>query len=213
MKPIETELQAGRTAAEDPESAAMHAARNWSWLLVCILFAGLQPLPASAEPTPAATQGARDAQHDFDFEIGSWKTHVSRLLHPLSGTTTWAQYDGTTEVTKVWFGKANLVQLEVDGPAGHLEFASFRLYNPDTHQWSLNVASSRGGELGVPTVGGFKDGRGEFYDHETWNGKPIVVRFVITEINPDSIHFEQAFSPDDGKTWEMNWIADDTRVK
>lgn len=70
----------------------------------------------------------------------------------------------------------------------------------------------RGGELGVPTVGGFKDGRSEFYDHETWDGRPIVVRFVITPRGPDAIHFEQAFSTDDGKTWELNWIADDTRT-
>lgn len=213
MKRTEPELQAGRTAAEGPDNAAMCAARAWSWALACVLCAGLQPLAVSAEPAPAAAQAARDAQHDFDFEIGSWKTHVARLLHPLTGSTAWGQYDGTTEVLKVWGGKANLVQLEVDGPVGHLELASFRLYDPGTGQWSLNVASSRGGGLGVPTVGGFKDGRGEFYDHETWNSKPIVVRFVITEINPDSIHFEQAFSADDGKTWEKNWIADDTRVK
>ncbi len=75
------------------------------------------------------------------------------------------------------------------------------------------MASSRGGGLGVPTVGGFKDGRGEFYDHETWGQKPILVRFVITRTDADSAHFEQAFSADDGKTWELNWIADDMRIK
>ena len=159
-----------------------------------------------------AAQAPRDASHDFDFEIGHWQTHVSRLLHPLTGSKEWAEYDGTTLVSPVWEGRANLVQLEVDGKAGHLEFLSLRLYNPGTGQWSLNVASSRGGELGVPTVGGFKDGRGEFYDHESWDGHPIVVRFVITPKSPDAIHFEQAFSADDGKTWEMNWIADDTRT-
>src|SRR5690242_12991267 len=81
---------------------------------------------------------SRDGQHDFDFEIGTWKTHVSRLLHPLSGSGEWAQYDGTTVVRKVWNGRANLVELEADGSAGHLELASFRLYNPEAHQWSLN---------------------------------------------------------------------------
>ena len=160
-----------------------------------------------------ASAAPPDASHGFDFELGSWKTHVSRLLHPLAGSKEWADYDGTTEVTPVWNGRANLVQLEVDGKAGHLEFLSLRLYRPDDGQWSLNVASSRGGVLGVPTVGGFKDGYGEFYDHESWDGRPIVVRFVITPRGPDAIHFEQAFSADDGKTWELNWVADDTRVK
>jgi hypothetical protein len=153
----------------------------------------------------------RDGAHDFDFEIGTWKTHVSRLLHPLSGSSTWAQYDGTSVVSKVWSGRANLVELEADGSAGHLELASFRLYNPESHQWSLNVASSRGGSFGVPTIGEFKNGRGEFYDQETFNDRAILVRFVISNISATACHFEQAFSADGGKTWEVNWIADDTR--
>ena len=155
---------------------------------------------------------AHDGQHDFDFHMGKWKTHVSRLQHPLSGSTTWVEYDGTTVVSKVWNGKANLVELEVDGPAGHLELLSLRLYNPETHQWGLNVASSGGGEIGVPTVGEFKNGRGEFFDHETFNGRAILVRFRIFDIQPASIKFEQAFSTDDGKTWEVNWRATDTRT-
>jgi hypothetical protein len=162
---------------------------------------------------PAVPAAAPDGAHDFDWEIGTWKTHVKRLLHPLTGSNTWAEYDGSSAIRKVWGGKANLVELEVDGPAGHLELMSLRLYDPDAHQWSLNVASSRGGGLGVPTLGGFKGGKAEFYDQETWAGKPIRVRFVISDIHPDSAHFEQAFSGDGGKTWETNWIADDTRLK
>lgn len=160
----------------------------------------------------AAFAQSTDGSHDFDFEIGTWKTHVSRLVHPLSGSKVWAQYDGTSAVSKVWNGRANLVELEADGPQGHLELASFRLYNPQAHQWSLNVASSRGGSFGTPTVGEFKDGRGEFYDQETFNDRAILVRFVISNITPKSCHFEQAFSADGGKTWEVNWIADDTRM-
>ena len=154
----------------------------------------------------------RDGAHDFDFEIGTWKTHVARLLHPLSGSNTWAQYDGTSVVRKVWNGRANLVELEVDGPAGHIEALSLRLYNPQSRQWSLNFASGRGGTLGVPTVGGFKDGRGEFYDQEQFGDRSVLVRFVISVLSADSCHFEQAFSADGGRTWEANWIATDTRV-
>jgi hypothetical protein len=105
------------------------------------------------------------------------------------------------------------VELEADGSAGHLELLSLRLYNPDAHQWSLNVASSRGGSLGVPSIGALKDGRGEFIDQETFDGRAILVRFVISDIKPDSCHFEQAFSDDGGKTWEVNWIATDVRAK
>ena len=164
---------------------------------------------AAAATASAAT---RDGQHDFDFHIGKWKTHVSRLQQPLSGSTTWVEYDGTTVVSKVWNGRANLVELEADGSAGHLELLSLRLYNPETHQWSLNVASSRGGELGIATIGEFKNGRGEFFDHEPFNGRTILVRFTIYDIQASSIKFEQAFSADEGKTWEVNWRATDTRV-
>lgn len=159
------------------------------------------------------TSRERDGQHDFDFEIGTWKTHLKRLLHPLSGSTTWVEYDGTTVVRKVWNGRANLVELVADGPAGHFEGLNLRLYNPQSHQWSLNFASVNSGAMSQPTIGGFKNGRGEFFDQETFDGRAIFVRFVISDITPNSCHFEQAFSDDGGKTWEVNWIAADTRVK
>jgi hypothetical protein len=189
-------------------------------LLLCSLIVFSQPLQGAGHqvldaartsfpPTPTE----RDGQHDFDFEIGSWKTHLKRLLHPLTGSTTWVEYDGTSVVRKVWNGRANLLELEVDGPSGHIEALSLRLYNPDTHQWSLNFSNSAAGAMSQPAIGEFKNGRGEFYDQETLNGRAIFVRFVIFDITPDSCRFEQSFSDDGGKTWEANWIATDTRVK
>jgi hypothetical protein len=163
------------------------------------------------DPERAASR--RDGQHDFDFEIGTWKTHLRRLVHPLSGSTTWVEYEGTTVVRKVWNGRANLVELDVGGPAGHIEALSLRLYNPETRQWSLNFSNSASGTMTEPAVGAFANGRGEFFNPDTLNGKAILVRFVISNITPRSCHFEQAFSDDGGKTWELNWIATDTRVE
>jgi len=119
---------------------------------------------------------------------------------------------GTTVVRKVWDGRANLVELVADGPAGHFEGLSLRLYNSQSHQWSLNFASSSSGVMSPPTIGGFENGRGEFYNQERLNGRAIFVRFVISDITATSRRFEQAFSDDGGKTWEVNWIAIDTRV-
>jgi hypothetical protein len=167
----------------------------------------------AAQASAQHIAAARDGQHDFDFEIGTWKTHLLRRLHPLTGSTTWAEYDGTTVVRKVWNGLANLVELEVAGPAGHLEGLSLRLYNPQSHQWSLNFSNSGSGTLSQPTIGQFKDGRGEFFDQELFDGRAILVRFVISNITPNSCRFEQAFSDDGGTTWEVNWIATDTRLK
>ena len=190
-----------------------------AYLLVCSLVVVLQPFQGLAQQNSAATRTAlqhapteRDGQHDFDFEIGTWKTHLKRLLHPLAGSTTWVEYEGTTVVRKVWNGRANLLELEADGPAGHFEGLNLRLYNPQSHQWSLNFANSNSGAISQPTIGEFKNGRGEFFDQETLNGRAIFVRFVISDITPNSTHFEQSFSDDGGKTWEVNWIATDTRV-
>lgn len=159
------------------------------------------------------TTKGRDGQKDFDFEIGTWKTRLKRLVKPLSGSTTWVEYEGTTVVRKVWDGRANLVELDVKGTAGRIEALSLRLYNPESRQWSLNFANLKSGVMAVPTIGEFKDGRGEFYSREDFNGRAIFIRFIISDITPDSCRFEQAFSDDGGKTWEVNWIATDTRVK
>jgi hypothetical protein len=176
--------------------------------LACGLAAAL--LASSA---PAQQVGSRDGQRDFDFEIGTWNTRLSRLEKPLSGSTSWVKYEGTTVVRKVWEGRANLVELEVDGPTGHLEALSLRLYNPQSRQWSLNFANSKGGALSEPSIGEFRNSRGEFLSQEEFNGRTILVRFIIAPITPDSCRFEQSFSDDGGKTWEVNWVATDTRVK
>lgn len=182
-------------------------------ILYCSLLLALQPSSTFAQQKAQQPAAQRDGQHDFDFEIGNWKTHLKRLVHPLTGSTTWIELDGTSVIRKVWNGRANLVELEVDGPPGHVEGLSLRLYNPQAHQWSLNFANASDGTLSVPTVGEFKNGRGEFFDQETLNGRAIYVRNVFSDITPDSYRFEQAFSTDGGKTWEVNWIAVDTRVK
>ena len=155
----------------------------------------------------------RDGQHDFDWEIGSWKTHLRRLQKPLSGSTTWVEYDGTTVVRKVWDGRANLVELKAEGPAGRFEGLSLRLYNPQSRQWSLNFVNVNGGTLTVPAIGEFKNGRGDFYNQDTYNDRAIFVRFIITKVTADQYRFEQSFSADGGQTWELNWVAVDTRVK
>jgi hypothetical protein len=180
--------------------------RSRSLLLSGIAIA-LLSIPAQAQDA-----APRDGQHDFDFEIGSWNTRLTRLQDPLSGSATWVEYTGTTVVRKVWDGRANLVELDVSGPAGRLEVLSLRLYDPGSRQWSLNSASVRSGTLGVPSVGEFRGGRGEFYSQEEFNGRTILVRFVISPVAPDSWRFEQAFSDDGGRTWEVNWIAVDTRA-
>jgi hypothetical protein len=150
--------------------------------------------------------GAHDGAHDFDFDLGAWHTHSRRLLHPLTGSKDWIELDGTTIVNKVWDGRANLAEYAADGPSGHLELLALRWYNPAAHQWYLNFATPQVGTFGVPGVGEFTNGRGEFYDQETIDGRSVLVRFSIWRITPDTAQSEQAFSDDGGKSWEVNWI-------
>ena len=160
------------------------------------------------------TSSEHDGQHDFDFELGSWKIHLKRLQNPLTGSNTWVEFDGTSVTRKVWDGRANLEEFETDGPTGHIAGLTLRLYNTESHQWSLYWANSKAGAMGgPPNVGVFKNGRGEFYCQDTFNGKVILIRYLWSEITPNSAHFEQSFSEDGGKTWEVNWITDQTRVK
>ena len=187
-------------------------------VIFVFLLALLPAMPALARqkattPADAPVAASRDGQHDFDFEIGTWKTHLKRLVHPLSGSTEWTEYEGVTTVRKVWNGRANLVELVADGPAGHFEGLNLRLYNPQSRRWSLNFSSASSGTLGQPTIGEFRGGRGEFYDQEDFNGRAILVRFVIIPIDNNTIRFEQAFSDDGGRTWEVNWVATDTRIE
>ena len=167
-------------------------------------------------PSPAATasQPLRDGQHDFDFHFGTFETHIKRLVHPLSGSTTWVELNGTVTVRKVWDGRANLEELEAGNGATHFQGLTLFLYNPQSHQWSQTFANINDGTLSEPSlIGEFKDGRGELYSQDTFNGRSILVRFVWSEITPDSHHVEQSFSADGGKTWEPNFVANLTRVK
>ncbi|MBV9269780.1 MAG: hypothetical protein JO165_01710, partial [Candidatus Eremiobacteraeota bacterium] len=151
----------------------------------------------------------RDGVHDFDWDIGLWKIHQRRRLHPLTGSNTWVEYDGTDTVEKLWDG-ANSGRILSGGPAGHLEIFTLRLYDADAHQWNIYFANRAGGKLSTPVVGEFKNGAGEFYDQEVYNGKAILVRFKVSDITTNSCRFEQAFSPDGGNTWETNFIVTET---
>jgi len=174
----------------------------------------LAPPPSVATDAGAQLQTiARDGSHDFDFDFGTWQTHSSRLLHPLTGSHDWVEMDGVTVVSRIWSGRANLAEYRAVGPTGVVELLALRVYNPKSHQWSINFATPNVGALGaVPGVGEFRDGRVDFYDQETINGRAVLVRFSIWGVTAEEARSEQAFSADGGKTWEVNWITRYTRA-
>jgi hypothetical protein len=177
-------------------------------IIVALLAVTAKRMTAQA----AVDTSTRDGRHDFDFNIGRWRTQLRRLDAPLTGSNRWFEYEGTSVVRSLLGGDASLVELDVTGPAGRIEGVLLRLYDGQARQWTMHYASRKGGQLTAPLVGEFRGNRAEFFGQEVVNGRTILVRFVISAITPDSAIFEQFFSPDGGRSWELNWRAIDTRI-
>jgi hypothetical protein len=161
----------------------------------------------------AQAEAPRDGQHDFDFNFGTWKTHIKRIQDPFSGAGQYTELNGTVTVRKVWEGRAQLEEIEADGPNGHWQGMTLFLYNPQARQWSQSFANSKNGVINPPLIGSFKDGRGELFASDTFKDRSILVRGVWSEIKPDSHHFEESYSNDGGKTWAPAFIAELSRLK
>jgi hypothetical protein len=207
------EVQLARTGPSDAVSCSRQPRRMRRAYLDAVagLFGLLSVLALAGEATTSAT--ARDGQHDFDFNLGTWKIHVERLLHPLTGSKTWVTLEGTKVVQKIWDGRAQLEQVEADGPNARLENMGLMLYDPKSHQWSVSFVNSSDGILEPPPMlGEFKSGRGEFFDSEIYDGRAIVVRITWSGFTPTTHHLEQAFSGDGGRSWESNLKVTLTRA-
>jgi hypothetical protein len=181
-------------------------------VLVAASCFGLNPSASAAEATQAAPGAVHEGQHDFDFNFGTWRTHIREVLDPFTGSTKSIELNGTVTVRKIWDGRAQLEEIEADGPNGHWEGMTLFLYNPDAHQWSQTFVGSKSGVLTSGLIGSFKDGRGELFAQDTFDGKSVLIRGVWSDIKPDSHHFEESYSNDGGKTWSTAFIAELTRL-
>ena len=184
----------------------MQVRRVWIAIVLLGALLGTGSL-AAAQPETQGPKTLRDGQHDWDTMFGTWKIHLHRRLRPLTGSNEWVDLESHDNTRKVWNGRANLDELEADGASGHIEGLTLRLYNPHSHQWSIYWSNSKTGTLENPMIGGYQNGRGEFYDQEMFGDRSIYVRFVWTNVTDNSGDFEQAFSDDGGKTWEANWVT------
>lgn len=153
----------------------------------------------------------QDGRKDFDFILGNWKVHNRRLRERLKGSTEWEEFEGELSTQPILGGLGNLEIVSMERGGRHIDGLTLRIYNPGSGQWSIYWADSIGAALLAPMVGSFKDGRGEFYDQELFEGKRIYSRFIWSDITPTSCKWAQAFSEDGGKTWETNWTTELTR--
>jgi len=151
-------------------------------------------------------------QHDFDFNPGIWHTEITRTGDPFTAPDQTMAMHGTVTVRRIWGGRAQLEEIEADGPKGHWEGLTLFLYNPKSHQWSQSFINSSMGTLDLPLVGDFKQGRGELYSEDTFKGRSILVRGVWSDIEQNGHRYNESYSDDGGKTWKQAFRANVTKT-
>ena len=154
------------------------------------------------------------APKDFDFFMGTWKVRHKRLKARLVGSGEWEVFAGVCVAQKTLGGYGNVDDNVLELPSGTYRAVTLRSYDARSETWSIWWLDSRNpGSLDIPVVGRFENGVGTFLAEDTLNGKPIQVRFQWTVPEPDAPRWEQAFSPDAGRSWETNWVMDFTRQR
>jgi len=156
------------------------------------------------------TDNAAPGVHDFDFLVGQWRVHHRKLKARLANNHEWIEFEGTLSSQPLMGGYSNVDDLVLNLPGAPYRGVALRSFDPKSQQWSIWWLDCRTplGPLDPPMRGGFKNGVGTFYGEDTLNGKPVRARFLWSDITPTSCHWEQAYSPDGGKTWETNWVQD-----
>jgi hypothetical protein len=158
----------------------------------------------------AMKEKVKDGARDFDFWMGAWKIHNRRLRERLKGSTTWDEFEATCVARPVLGGVGNEDEYRTDYAGGFIGM-SFRFFNKATNQWAIYWADSRKGVLDPPVIGSFSGDTALFEGADSFEGRPIRVRFTWSRVKTPTPRWEQAFSEDGGQTWETNWVMDMTR--
>jgi hypothetical protein len=179
---------------------------------VAITLAGAFLVGARAEAATGHEHAGHE--HDWDWLVGKWTVEHHYLKGRLDGSKTWESFKGTSTLWLTLGGLGTIDDNVLERPGGAYKAVGVRAFDPKTGKWAIWWLDGRNPDhIDPPVYGGFKDGVGEFTGNDTLNGKPIVVRYRWTDIKANSAHWEQAFSPDGGKTWETNWKMDFTRAE
>jgi hypothetical protein len=165
----------------------------------------------SAGAASEGSQSVADTSHDFDFNYGTWTTHIKSLDQPANGPESWADFTGTVAVRKIWNGRALMEEITAGNAKTSFTGLTLFLYDPRSHQWSQTFADSSDGAFDPPMIGGFDNGRGELIGPDTNGGKAVLMRDAWSDITPNAHHFEIAYSLDGGKSWKPVFVANLTR--
>lgn len=160
-----------------------------------------------------AAPALRDGSHDFDFDLGTWKTDIVRKADPLSASNETVHMTGVVKISKLWSGRAQVEEIEANGPKdSHWEGMTVFLYDPKARQWSMNFASGSVGKMTPPTIGRMVDGRIELYGADTFDGRPVKIRAVWSDFTPNSHTYREYVSADGGKTWILYFTGHKTKL-
>ena len=185
-------------------------------LTLSLAIPGMSSAQSNQDPSHEMSRmdSAASGLHDFDFLVGRWRVHHRKLKARLANSHDWIEFEGTLYTQPLMSGYSNVDDTVLDVPGAPYRGVALRSYDPKSQQWSIWWLDSRTplGPLDPPMKGGFKNGVGTFYGDDMLNGKKVLARFLWTDITPTSGHWEQAYSPDGGKTWETNWVQDIRRL-
>ena len=178
-------------------------------MLVGVVFIMTTFTSAVSSSTTQGQSAETAPEHDFDFLVGDWIVQHHRLKQRLAHSDEWETFTGTCHTWKLLGGQADVDDNVLNAPAGTYRAASLRSFDPATKSWSIWWLDSRHAkQVDPPVVGTFENGIGTFLANDTYNGKPILVRYIWSGITRNSAKWQQAFSADGGKTWETNWTME-----
>lgn len=189
----------------------LQSAAGGALLAAALPTPGAAASAAPAQPAPAPPAPARNGAHDFDFWFGRWHVSNERLKQRLVNSTEWERFEATSQCHPILGGIGNIDDFVTEWSGGFTGM-TLRLYDIARREWSLYWASNRTGVLEPPVVGHFENGVGTFFGRDTHEGKPMLVRFLWSQISRNGALWQQAFSVDEGKSWETNWIMQMTRL-
>ncbi|HUR97362.1 MAG TPA: hypothetical protein VMZ26_04760, partial [Pyrinomonadaceae bacterium] len=145
------------------------------------------------------------SKNDFDFLVGNWTIHNRKLRSRLTGSSEWVEFDASHEMHKVLAGTGNVESISATVEDRPFEGMAVRLFDPATRLWRIYWADNASGSMGDPVIGSFDNRVGTFFGKEKFKDKEVIVQFKWDATDPDKPVWSQAFSADNGKTWEWNW--------
>lgn len=154
------------------------------------------------------------SENDFDFLQGKWKVHNRMLKSRLANSDEWIEFEAELHMKKTLNGLGNIENFYSNNNVKPFEGLAIRLFNKETKLWKIYWVDTNGMVMDEkPVTGSYENGIGKFYANDVFNEKKILVLYQWDKTNAEHPKWSQAFSTDNGKTWEWNWKMELTRIQ